>query len=69
MGHFANFSEKLSNENYQIAFVYLLFILSFLVGAFVSNLLIEIISRVNPSMSHAVPMAIEIIVLSAVGVF
>ena len=39
-GHFAFFSEDLSNKNYGLAVVYLFFILSFLLGAFVSNLLI-----------------------------
>lgn len=68
-GHFAYFSEELSNKNYQTAVVYLLFILSFLVGAFVSNLLIEIFSRIKPTISYVVPMVIEIIILSAVGIF
>ena len=68
-GHFAYFSEELSNKNYRIAFVYLLFIGSFLLGAFVSNLFIEIFSRIKLSISYAVPMTIEIIILSAVGIF
>ncbi len=68
-GHFAFFSEELSLKNYQTAFIYLLFILFFLVGAFVSNFLIEIISRIKPSFSYAVPMTIEIIILAAVGIF
>ncbi len=68
-GHFAFFSEELSLKNYQTAFIYLLFILFFLVGAFVSNFLIEIISRIKPSFSYAVPMTIEIIILAGVGIF
>ena len=36
-GHFAYFSEELSNKNYQGAVIYLLFIFSFLAGVFVSN--------------------------------
>lgn len=68
-GHFAYFSEELSNKRYQITVVYLFFILSFLIGAFVSNFLIEIFSRIKPSLSYAVPMTIEIIILTAVGIF
>lgn len=68
-GHFAFFSEDLSNRNYGIAFVYLFFILSFLVGAFVSNLLIETVSRVKPQISYAFPMVIEIVILIAIGLF
>lgn len=68
-GHFAFFAEELSIENYHQAFVYLIFILSFLVGAFVCNFLIEIFSRIKTSISYAVPMIIEIIILIVVGVF
>ncbi|CAN5797871.1 YoaK family protein [soil metagenome] len=66
-GHFAFFSEDLSNRNYGLAVVYLLYILSFFVGAFVSNLLVEIVLRVKPKMSYAVPIIIEILILSVVG--
>lgn len=68
-GHFAFFSEDLSNRNYGIAFVYLFFILSFLVGAFVSSILIETVSRVKPQISYAFPMVIEIVILIAIGLF
>lgn len=68
-GHFAYFTEELSKKDYGIAIVYLLFILSFLVGAFVSNTLIEIVSRIKPQISYVFPMAIEIIILGVIGVF
>ncbi|MGV8877540.1 MAG: YoaK family protein [Sphingobacteriaceae bacterium] len=68
-GHFAYFSEELSNEHYGIAVSYLLFILSFLFGAFASNFFIEIFSRVKPAFSYAVPMAIETTILLLVGLF
>jgi uncharacterized membrane protein YoaK (UPF0700 family) len=68
-GHFAFFSEDVSNKNYGFAVVYLFYILSFLMGAIVSNLLIEIISRVKPQISYTIPIAIEIIILCVVGWF
>ncbi len=68
-GHFAYFSEELSLKNYQTAVLYLLFILSFLAGAFVSNILIEIFSRIKPLLSYTVPMAMEIIILTSIGIF
>ena len=40
-GHFAFFSEQLFLRNYKMAFIYLLYILFFLLGAFISGLLIE----------------------------
>lgn len=68
-GHFAYFSEELSIKNYHTAFIYLLFILSFLVGAFVSNLLIEIFLRIKPAIFYAVLMTIEIVILFVVSIF
>ncbi|MEO5893494.1 MAG: YoaK family protein [Ferruginibacter sp.] len=68
-GHFAYFSEELLNKNYGISIVYLFFILCFLIGAFVSNLLTEIVSRIRPQISYAFPLAIEIIILSIIGMY
>jgi uncharacterized membrane protein YoaK (UPF0700 family) len=67
-GHFAYFSEGFSQKNYPLAFFYLLFILSFLLGAFVSGLLVEIFFRLNPAVSFVVPMIIEIAILAITGV-
>ncbi|MEO6915480.1 MAG: YoaK family protein [Chitinophagaceae bacterium] len=68
-GHFAFFAEDLSNRNYTLAIGSLLFILSFLIGAFVSNVLVEIVSRVRPRYSYTFPITIEIIILCVVGLF
>ena len=67
-GHFAFFSEELSNKNYQVAVVYLLFIVSFFAGAFVSNLLIEIVLRIRSQMAYVFPMVVEIIILSLISI-
>jgi uncharacterized membrane protein YoaK (UPF0700 family) len=66
-GHFAFFAEELVGENFKIAFLFLIFIFSFLLGAFTSNLLIEIMVRRKPRISHTAPMIIEIIILSCIG--
>lgn len=66
-GHFAFFSEDMLLKNYGMAVAYLFFILSFLLGAFVSNTLVEIVSRLKPRFSYSFPIAIEIIILSIVG--
>lgn len=68
-GHFAFFSEEFLKKNYSNAFVFLLYILFFLLGAFVSNLLIEIMLRRKPKIAHAVPMIIEILILIIIGTF
>jgi uncharacterized membrane protein YoaK (UPF0700 family) len=66
-GHFAFFAEDLVDKNYAAAFVFLIYILSFLIGAFISNFLIETVSRIKPRVSHAVPMMIEVLLLAVVG--
>src|SRR3954451_3101718 len=66
-GHFAYFTQNLSGSNYETALLYLSFVLSFLSGAFVSNLLIEITLRAKPTIMHVFPMIIEIAILNIVG--
>lgn len=68
-GHFAYFAEELVNKHYGIALVFLLFIVFFLLGAFVSNVLVELISRINPKISHSGPMVLEILVLVTAGMY
>lgn len=68
-GHFAYFSEELVNNNYSIAFTFLLFIFFFLFGAFTSNVLIEIISRIRPRISHTLPMIFEVFILTYIGFY
>lgn len=68
-GHFAYFSEELSSQGNPIALLYLYYILSFLLGAFVSNFLIEISTRNKPQLSYIVPLSIEISILLVVALF
>lgn len=68
-GHFAFFAEEFEKKNYANAFIFLLYILFFLIGAFISNLLIEIELRKRPKTAHAAPMIIEILILILVGYF
>ncbi|WP_276345385.1 YoaK family protein [Daejeonella sp. JGW-45] len=62
-GHFAYFSEEFVLNNYSVSLSFLLFILFFLLGAFTSNVLIELVSRKKPAASHALPMLIETSIL------
>jgi uncharacterized membrane protein YoaK (UPF0700 family) len=68
-GHFAFFAEELSLKNYSPAIIFLVYIFAFLLGAFVSNLLVEAVSRIRPRLSHAIPMIIEILILGTIGIF
>ena len=66
-GHFAFFSEEILLKKTQSAFVYLLFILFFLIGSFISSLIIEFLSNRKKMRPHLIPIVIEIVLLSFVG--
>ncbi|AKQ44871.1 membrane protein [Rufibacter radiotolerans] len=66
-GHFAFFADELVKKNYGQGLVYLLFILAFFLGAFCSNLIIELISRRDDRFINSIPVGIEILLLSFVA--
>ena len=66
-GHFAYFAEEIVKKEYSKAMNFILFIFFFLLGAFVSNLTIEISIRKNPKIAHTIPMFIEIVILCFVA--
>src|SRR5687767_6076632 len=66
-GHFAFFADEMAQKNLAQAIVYLLFILSFLFGAFCSNLLIELVSKFNERFINAIPVGFEICILSSIA--
>src|SRR6059058_4074014 len=66
-GHFAFFADEMARKNIGAAMVYLLFIVAFLAGAFFSSLLVEIISRTNERFVNAIPVGIEISILSYIA--
>lgn len=68
-GHFAFFVDEVFKLNFWQGFVYFLYIFFFFLGSFVSNLLIEIISRKDDHYIYVVPAAMECIILLAVGYY
>lgn len=66
-GHFAFFADEMSQKHFGQALVYLLYILAFFLGAFCSNLLIEIMSNKNARLVNTIPVAIEITILMAIA--
>lgn len=66
-GHFAYFSEQLFLGNFKMSLVYLFYILSFLLGAFVSGAVTEWGSRYRSHISYVVPLYIEITVILFIG--
>lgn len=68
-GHFAFFVEEVFKLNFWTGFVYFLYIFFFFLGSFVSNLLIEIISRKNDHYIYVFPASIECLILFSIGFF
>jgi len=66
-GHFAFFSRTFVSEEFSSAVIYLWFLLSFLAGAFCSNLISETIVRKRKNLSYVVPILLEIILLITVA--
>lgn len=68
-GHFAFFVDEVFKLNFWQGFVYFLYIFFFFAGSFVSNFLIELISRKNEHYIYIVPAAIECLILFIIGFF
>ncbi len=66
-GHFAFFVDEIFKLNFWQGFVYFLYIFFFFLGSFISNLLIEIISRKDDHYIYVVPTLIECLILLVVG--
>src|SRR3954465_9459502 len=66
-GHFAFFAEEMARREFTQAFIYLLYILAFFLGAFCSNTLIEMISRYNVRYINSIPVGIEITILTGIA--
>src|SRR5690606_24184476 len=51
------------------AFIYFLYIFFFFLGSFLSNIVVEIVTKVNEKMIYVIPVIIESIILFLVAVF
>lgn len=68
-GHFAFFVDEIFKLNFWQSFIYFLYIFFFFLGSFVSNLLVEIISRKSDRLIYIIPTIIESIILFLLAVF
>jgi uncharacterized membrane protein YoaK (UPF0700 family) len=66
-GHFAFFADEMAQKNMAQAMIYLVFILSFLLGAFFSNFIIELVSKLNERFINTIPVGIEISILTFIA--
>ncbi len=68
-GHFAFFVDEVFKLNFWQGFIYFLYIFFFFLGSFVSNFLIELISRKSKGYVYVIPAVIESIILFTVAFF
>ncbi len=68
-GHFAFFVDEIFKLNFWQGFVYFLYIFFFFLGSFISNFLVEYISRKNDAYVYIIPTIIESIILFSVAIF
>ena len=68
-GHFAFFVDEIFKFNFWQAFIYFLYIFFFFLGSFVSNFLVELISRTKYNYIYVIPAVIESIILFVVAAF
>ena len=66
-GHFAYFVDEFYKLNFLHAFSYLLFIIFFLLGSFVSGFIVEMISRKSERYIYIVPVILETVILFVIG--
>lgn len=68
-GHFAYLIDEVLLMRWGEGMVYFVYIFSFFIGSFASNVLVEIASRTNAAFSHRVPVVIEAVILAGVALF
>ncbi|WP_035759422.1 YoaK family protein [Flavobacterium tegetincola] len=66
-GHFAFFIDEVFKMNFSASFIYFLYFLSFFLGSFVSNFLIELVHKKDDRYIYFIPTLIEIIILTTIA--
>src|SRR4051794_22648889 len=64
---FGFFADEMTKNHFSQALIYLLYMLAFFLGAFCSNLLVEMFSKYNSRFINIIPVGIEIMILTTVG--
>jgi len=68
-GHFAFFVDEIFKLHFWQGLIYFLYIFFFFLGSFVSNLIVEVISKYNDRLIYIIPTLIESFILFALAVF
>jgi hypothetical protein len=68
-GHFAYFVDEIFKLNFWQGLIYFLYIFFFFLGSFVSNIMVEIVTKYNKRLVYIIPAVIESLILFSVAVF
>ena len=68
-GHFAFFVDEIFKLNFWQGFIYFLYIFFFFLGSFVSNLIVEFISKTSDRLIYIIPTIIESLILLFLAAF
>ncbi len=68
-GHFAFFVDEVFKLNFWKGFIYFLYIFFFFLGSFISNLIVEYLTKRNNQLIYIIPTIIESLILFSVAVF
>ncbi len=67
-GHFAYFVDEIFKLNFWKGFIYFLYIFFFFLGSFVSNFIVEMISKKNENYVYVIPTIIESVIFFSLPV-
>jgi uncharacterized membrane protein YoaK (UPF0700 family) len=68
-GHVANLAKHIVQQNFREIFVFLIWLLLFFSGAFISSFIVRSYNHTSKYKAHAIPIIIEIVVLLFVAVY
>ena len=68
-GHFAFFIDEVFKLNLSQGLNYFLYILFFFLGSFISNIIVEIITKINDKLIYIIPVIIESVILFSIAIF
>jgi uncharacterized membrane protein YoaK (UPF0700 family) len=68
-GHVANLAKHIVAQNFKEIIIFLVWLLMFLAGAFVSNFIIKSLQDKSRYRAHSIPMILEIIILFMVAIY
>ena len=68
-GHFAFFADEIFKLNFWQGIIYFLYIFFFFLGSFVSNVIVEFVSKSTIRLIYIIPIIIESVILFSVAIF